>query len=109
VGFSPRCAYAEGVNCRHRLRYVRKLSEVMDLRSKKLDEIRKFLSISPDVDDQDVLGMMKWWQETAADEPSVPIKLKVEADRLFREFHDINNANQQILDRLEASGTRGRQ
>jgi hypothetical protein len=88
---------------------LRKLSEVMDLRSKKLDEIRKFLSISPDADDQEVLGMMKWWQETAADEPSVPIKLKAAADRLFREFHDINNANQQILDRLEASGTRGRQ
>ena len=88
---------------------LRKLSEVMDLRSKKLDEIRKFLSISPDVYDQDVLGMMKWWQETAADEPSVPIELKTKADRLFREFHDINNANQQILDRLEASGTRGRQ
>jgi DNA mismatch repair ATPase MutS len=88
---------------------LRKLSEVMDLRSKKLDEIKKFLSISPNADDQDVLRMMKWWQETAADEPSVPIKPKAEADRLFREFHDINNTNQQILDRLEASGTRGRQ
>ena len=88
---------------------LRKLNGVMDLRSKKLDEIRKFLSISPDANDQDVLGMMKWWQETAADEPSVPIKLKTEVDRLFREFHDINNANRQILDCVEGPGTRGMQ
>jgi hypothetical protein len=61
----------------------------MDLRAKKLDEIREFLSISPDADDQEVLGMMKWWQETAAYEPSNPIELKTGADRLFREFDDI--------------------
>jgi hypothetical protein len=83
---------------------LKKLSEVMDLRSKKLDEIRKFLSISPDTDDRDVLGMMKWWQESAAGEPSVPIDLKTKADRLFRQFQDINNANQQILDKLEGKG-----
>jgi hypothetical protein len=52
--------------------------------------------------------MMKWWQETAAEEPSVPIELKTKADRLFREFDNINNANQQILDRLAGSGTRNR-
>jgi hypothetical protein len=87
---------------------LRKISEVMDLRAKKLDEIRDFLSISSDSDDQDVLGMMKWWQETAADESSIPIDLKTRAGRLFREFDDINNANQQILDRLQGSGTRDR-
>jgi hypothetical protein len=87
---------------------LRELNGVMHLRSKKLDEIRKFLSISPDADDQDVLGMMKWWQETAAEEPSVPIELKTKADRLFREFDNINNADQQILDRLAGSGTRNR-
>jgi hypothetical protein len=87
---------------------LRKISEVIDLRAKKLDEIRDFLSISSDSDDQDVLGMMKWWQETAADEPSIPIDLKTRADRLFREFDDINNANQQILDRLQGPGTRDR-
>jgi len=85
---------------------LRKLNGVMHLRSKKLGEISKFLSISPDADDQDVPGMMKWWQETAAEEPSVPIELKTKADRLFREFDNINNANQQILDRLAGSGTR---
>ena len=87
---------------------LRELNGVMHLRSKKLDEIRKFLSISPDADDQDVLGIMKWWQETAAEEPSVPIELKTKADRLFREFDNINNANQQILDKLAGSGTRNR-
>jgi hypothetical protein len=87
---------------------LRKLSELGELRSKKLDEIRVFLSISPETDDRAVLGMMKWWQETAADEPSVPVELKTKADRLFREFHDINNANQGILERLEGSGTRDR-
>ena len=88
---------------------LRKLSEVKDLRSEKLGEIRRFLSISPDADDRDVVGMMRWWQETAANEPSIPIELKTKVDRLFREFHDINNANRQILDSLEGSGTRGRQ
>jgi hypothetical protein len=87
---------------------LRELNGVMHLRSKKLDEIRKFLSISTEVDDQDVLGIMKWWQETAAEEPSVPIELKTKADRLFREFDNINNANQQILDRLAGSGRRNR-
>jgi hypothetical protein len=55
---------------------LRKLSELGELRSKKLDEIRVFLSISSETADQAVLGMMKWWQETAADEPSVPVELK---------------------------------
>jgi hypothetical protein len=87
---------------------LRKLSEVMDLRSKKLDEIRRFLSILPDADDQAVIGMMKWWQEIAAGEPSVPIELKNKADRLFPEFHDIDNTNQHILERLQGSGTRDR-
>jgi hypothetical protein len=87
---------------------LRELNGVMHLRSKKLDEIRTFLSISTEVDDQDVLGIMKWWQETAAEEPSVPIELKTKADRLFREFDNINNANQQILDRLAGSGRRNR-
>ena len=88
---------------------LRKLGEVTELRSKKLDEIREFLSVSPDADDQDVLGIMKWWQKTAAGEPSVPPELKTRADQLFREFHSINDANLQILDELEPSGARGRQ
>ena len=60
---------------------LRKLSEVMDLRSKKLDEIRRFLSISPDADDQDALRIMKWWRETGAGEASVPVDWPASAIR----------------------------
>jgi hypothetical protein len=42
---------------------LRKLSEVAELRSKKLDQIREFLSISPDTDEQDVLGIVTWWKK----------------------------------------------
>jgi hypothetical protein len=84
-----------------------KLSEVLELRSKKLDEIREFLSMSPEADDKEVIGVMKWWQETATGDPSVPLELKTKATRLFGEFHSINDANRQILDRLETLGKRG--
>jgi hypothetical protein len=86
---------------------LRKLSEVLERRAKKLDEIREFLSISPEADDKDVIGIMKWWQETAAGESSVPLELKTQANRLFGEFNSINDANQQILDRLQALDKRG--
>jgi hypothetical protein len=81
---------------------LRKLSEVTDLRLKKLDEIREFLSISPDADDQDVLGVVKWWQKTACGDPSVPAELKTKADRLLCEFQSIDDAKLEILDKLEA-------
>jgi hypothetical protein len=90
-----------------RREYLRKLSEVAELRLKKLDEIREFLSISPDTDDQDVLGIMKWWEKTAAGEPSVPAELKTKVDRLFCEFHSINDTSLEIVDKLEALGRRG--
>jgi hypothetical protein len=45
---------------------LRKLNEAIELRLKKLDEIREFLAISVDADDQDMLGIMTWWQKTAA-------------------------------------------
>jgi len=88
---------------------LRKLSGVAELRLKKLDEIKEFLSISPDTEEQDVVGIMKWWKKTAAGEPSVPAELKTEMDRLFTEFQSINDANLEILDKLEALGRRGRQ
>jgi len=88
---------------------LRKLNEVAELRAKKIDEIREFLSIAPDADDNDVLGIMRWWQKTAAGEPSVPPELRTRANRLFREFDNINDTSLQILDELEPSGTRGGQ
>jgi hypothetical protein len=51
---------------------LKKLTEVLELRLKKLREIRELLSISPDTDDKDVPGIMKWWRETAAGEASIP-------------------------------------
>jgi len=85
---------------------LRKLSEMVELRLQKLDEIREFLSISPDTDDQDVLEIVKWWQKTSSGEPSVPAKLKTS---LFCEFHSINDASLEIVDKLEALGRRSRQ
>jgi len=88
---------------------LRKLSEMVELRLQKLDEIREFLSISPDTNDQDVLEIVKWWQKTSSGEPSVPAKLKTKVDSLFCEFHSINDASLEIVDKLEALGRRSRQ
>jgi len=83
---------------------LKRLNEVAELRSKKLDEIREFLSISPEADARDVLVIMKWWRQTAANEPSVSPELKTKAERLSREFHGISDASGEIIDRLEALG-----
>jgi len=83
---------------------LRKLSEVAELRLKKLDEIKDFLSISPDTDDRDVLGIVKWWQKTADGEPSVPTELKTKVNSLSGEFYSINDAGLEIVDKLKASG-----
>jgi len=69
---------------------LKRFSKVKELRLKKLDEIRRLLSISPDADDREVLGIIKWWRETGADETSVPAELKTKVDRLLSEFHTLN-------------------
>jgi hypothetical protein len=74
---------------------------VKELRLKKLDEIRRLLSISPDANDNEVLAIIKWWRETGAGEASVPAKLKIEVNRLLSELHTLDDANLQILDRLK--------
>jgi len=79
---------------------LKKLGRVAELRSKKADEIRGLLSISSDADDQEVLRIIKWWQEIGAGEASIPAELKTKVDRLFREFHDLSEANLEILDKL---------
>jgi hypothetical protein len=84
-----------------------KLNEIAELRAKKLDEIREFLSISSQADDQEVLVIIKWWQKTSAYEPSYPTELKAQANHLFGEFRSINEANRQILDRFDGLGKRG--
>ena len=67
---------------------------------KKLREIRELLSISPDTDDKDVPGIMKWWRETAAGEASIPTELKTKVDRLFCEFRSLDDTYLKILDGL---------
>jgi hypothetical protein len=74
---------------------------VADLCSQKLEEITELLSISPDADADEVLGITKWWRETG--DVSIPAKLKNHADRLRREFHSLNELSLEILDELEAT------
>jgi hypothetical protein len=81
---------------------------VAELRAKKVGEIRELLSLSLNVDADEVLKIMKWWRETG--DGSIPAKLKSHADRLVREFHSLNEASLEILDELEAiapAATRG--
>jgi len=73
---------------------------VTDLRSQKLEEITELLSISPDADADEVLGITKWWRETG--DVAIPPKLKNHADRLRREFHSLNELSLEILDELES-------
>jgi hypothetical protein len=73
---------------------------VAELRSKKTEEIRELLSISPNADAEEVLRIMKWWRETG--DGSIPAKLKSHADRLVREFHRLNERRLEILDELLA-------
>ena len=88
---------------------LKKLSKVSELRLKKLDEIRRLLLISPDADEREVLSITKWWRETGAGEASVPMGLKIKVDRLLCEFHSLDDANLEILDKLHALGKRGRE
>jgi hypothetical protein len=80
---------------------LKTFSKVKELRLKKLDEIRRLLSISPNADDQEVLGIIKWWRETGAGEASVPAELKTKVNRLLSEFHTLNEANLEVMDRLK--------
>ena len=88
---------------------LKNLSKVGERRLKKLDEIRELLSISPDADHREILGVVRWWRETGANEASVPAELKTKVDRLLCEYHSINDANSEIVDKLEALGKRGTQ
>jgi len=74
---------------------------VTELRLDKLEEIRELLSISPDADADEAVGIMKWWRETG--DVSVPAELKNHGDRLLREFHTLNEVSLEILDELAPS------
>jgi hypothetical protein len=72
---------------------------VAELRLERLEEIRELLSISPDADADEAVGIMKWWRETG----DVPIsaKLKSQGDRILREFHRLDEMKLKILADLE--------
>ena len=69
-----------------------------ELRSMKVEEIRDLLSISSAASVEEVLRIMKWWQDNL--DGSFPTKLKSQAHRLLSEIHSLNEANFKILDEL---------
>ena len=57
---------------------------VAELRLMKVEEIRELLSISPAASVEEVLRIIKWWQDN--DDGSIPAKPKSQAHRLLSEF-----------------------
>jgi len=71
---------------------------VAELRLMKVEEIRELLSISPAASVEEVLRIMKCWQDS--DDGSTPAKPRRQAHRLLSELHCLNEASLEILDRL---------
>jgi hypothetical protein len=72
---------------------------VAELRLMKVEEIRELLLISPAASVEEVLRIMKWWQDNG--DGSIPAKLKSQAHRLLSEIHSLNEASLEILDELQ--------
>ena len=71
---------------------------IAELRLMKVEEMRELLSISPAASVEEVLRVMKWWQDNL--DGSIPTKLKSEAHRLLSEIHSLNETNLKTLDEL---------
>jgi hypothetical protein len=71
---------------------------VAELRLMKVEEIRELLSISPAASVEEVLRIMKCWQDGV--DSSTPAELKSQAHRLLSEIHRLNGATLEILDKL---------
>jgi hypothetical protein len=71
---------------------------VAELRLMKVEEIRELLSISPAASVEEVLRIMKCWQDNG--DGSIPAKLKSQAHRLLVEIHSLNETSLEILDEL---------
>ncbi len=71
---------------------------IAELRLMKVEEIRELLSISPAASVEEVLRIMKCWQDSG--ESSTPAELKSQAHRLLSEIHCLNGAGLEILDKL---------
>src|SRR5262249_48567034 len=71
---------------------------VAELRLMKVEKIRELLSISRAASVEEVLRIMKWWQDNG--DGSIPAKLKSQAHRLLSEIHSLNETSLEILDEL---------
>ena len=71
---------------------------IAELRLIKVEEIRELLSISPAASVEEVLRIMKCWQDSG--DSSTPAELRSQAHRLLSEIHSLNEADLKILDEL---------
>jgi hypothetical protein len=71
---------------------------IAKLRLMKVEEIRELLSISPAASVEEVLRIMKCWQDSG--DGSTPAELRSQAHRLLSEIHCLNGATLEILDKL---------
>ena len=71
---------------------------IAELRLMKVEEIRELLSISPAASVEEVLRIMKCWQDSG--DGSTPAELKSQANRLLSEIRCLNGATLEILDKL---------
>jgi hypothetical protein len=71
---------------------------VAELRLMKVEEIRELLSISSVASIEDVLRIMKCWQDSG--DGSIPAESRRQAHRLLSEIHCLNEATLEILDKL---------
>ena len=71
---------------------------IAELRLMKVEEIRELLSISPAASVEEVLRIMKCWQDSG--DGSTPAELRNQTHRLLSEIHRLNGATLEILDKL---------
>src|SRR5262249_56462170 len=71
---------------------------IAELRLVKVEEIRELLSISPAASVEEVLRIMKCWQDSG--DGSTPAELRSQAHRLLSEIHCLNGATLESLDKL---------
>jgi hypothetical protein len=71
---------------------------IAELRLMKVEEIRELLSISPAASVEEVLRIMKCWQDSG--DGSTPAELRNQTHRLLSEIHRLNGATSEILDKL---------
>src|SRR5262249_42636767 len=71
---------------------------VAELRLMKVEELRELLSVSPGAAVEEVLRIMKCWQDSG--DGSTPAELRSQAHRLLSEIDCLNGASSEILDKL---------